>query len=146
MKAQLEEDLRKASLALANHRAAMARADAEVPPEVVGQRIAAANSAVSELESKLNALRAEDAPPPVSAEDMAAASKKLSTNLAAWASKKSIFKEVWDAVSENLDTKNPKDLFEEIGIETDEGAGVSLAELKSLLPSSRGFVGKVRRV
>ena len=55
-------------------------------------------------------------------------------------------------MSENLDTKNPKDLFEEIGVETDEGAGVSLAELKSLLPASRGGFGggggggKVRRV
>ena len=84
---------------------------------------------------------------------MAAASKKLSTNLAAWSSKKAVFKEVWDAVSENLDTRNPRDLFEEIGVETDEGAGVSLAELKSLLPPSRGFGGggggglaKVRRV
>ena len=139
-------------MALASHRAALARADAEVPPEVVGQRIAAANASISELEGKLSALRAEGAPPPVSAEDMAAAAKKLSTNLAAWSSKKAIFKEVWDAVSENLDTKNPKDLFEEIGVETDEGAGVSLAELKSLLPASRGGCGggggggKVRRV
>ena len=119
-----------------------------MPPEVVGQRIAAANSSISELEGKLAALRAEGAPPPVSAEDMAAAAKKLSTNLAAWSSKKAVFKEVWDAVSENMDTKNPKDLFEEIGVETDEGAGVSLAELRSLLPTSKGGapLGKVRRV
>ena len=116
----------------------------------MGQRIAAANASISELEAKLHALRADSAPPPVSAEDMAAASKKLSTTLAAWSSNKATFKEVWDAVTENLDTRNPKDLYEEIGIETDEGAGVSLAELKSLLPASRGGVGgvagKVRRV
>ena len=145
-KIQLEEELRAASLALATHRAALAKADAEVPPEVVGQRIAAANSSISELEGKLHALKAEGAPPPVSADDMAAATKKLSTNLAAWSSQKAIFKEVWDAVSENLDTKNPRDLYEEIGVETDEGAGVNLAELKTLLPTSRGLVGKLRRV
>ena len=66
--------------------------------------------------------------------------------MAAWSSQKAIFKEVWDAVSENLDTKNPRDLYEEIGVETDEGAGVNLAELKTLLPTSRGLVGKLRRV
>lgn len=80
---------------------------------------------------------------------MAAASKKLSSNLDAWAKRRSIFKEVWDAVSENLDTKNPKSLYEEIGVETDEAAGVSLPTLRALvLPAARagGVPAKVRKL
>jgi len=148
-KTALEEQLRSASLALATHKSALAKADAVIPPEVVGQRIAAANSKISELEAKLAGLRAEGAPPPVKAEDMAAASKRLSSNLDAWAKRRSVFKEVWDAVSENLDTKNPKSLFDEIGVDTDESAGVSLPTLRTLvLPAARasGVPSKLRKL
>lgn len=41
-----------------------------------------------------------------------------------------------DQVSENID-QNVKDVWEEIGVETDEAAGADLAALQLLLPSKR---------
>lgn len=41
-----------------------------------------------------------------------------------------------DQVSENID-QNARELWEDIGVETDEGAGADLAALQLLLPAKR---------
>lgn len=43
---------------------------------------------------------------------------------------------IWDAVSENIDGKQA-DIFEDIGIETDESVGESLSNLQKLLSQSK---------
>jgi hypothetical protein len=43
-----------------------------------------------------------------------------------------------DTISEGIDGKQ-SDLFEEMGVDSDEVAGVSLAELTALLPANKGI-------
>ncbi|GBG00211.1 hypothetical protein Rsub_12992 [Raphidocelis subcapitata] len=59
----------------------------------------------------------------------------------AWRKRRGIFRSIWDTISEGLEGKQA-DLFEEIGIETDEAAGVSWSELVEMLPKP----GKRRKV
>ena len=55
----------------------------------------------------------------------AAAEQSLGRCLGEWRRRRGIFRAVWDAVSEGMEGKQA-DLYEEIGVETDEAAGVSL--------------------
>lgn len=53
-----------------------------------------------------------------------------------WSRRRRIFMNIWDAVSENIDGKQA-DIFEDIGIETDESVGESLSNLQKLLSQSK---------
>ena len=78
--------------------------------------------------------------PQVSAADVAAADKALAAMVDAWQRRRRMFLNVWEAVSENIDGKQA-DLFEDIGIDTDEAVGEVLATYQKLLPQSK----KVKR-
>lgn len=53
-----------------------------------------------------------------------------------WACRRRIFKNIWDAISENMDEKQSS-VFEDIGIETDEACGEILATYQKLLTQSK---------
>lgn len=92
-----------------------------------------------ELEERAAPLRAGGAELVTPAE-RAAAEASLARCLAEWKRRRGVFRAVWDAVSEGIEGKQA-DLFEEIGVETDEAAGVSMQEVGSLLPSGGGGGG-----
>lgn len=56
----------------------------------------------------------------------------------AWRKRRTLFRTIWDTLSESLDGKQ-SELFEEMGVETDESAGVSYKEVEALLPKRRRF-------
>ena len=62
--------------------------------------------------------------------------KKYAEYSSAWRTRKSRFSTVWEQMTENMD-KNPKSLMEEIGIETDEGAGETLAKVEAMVKRPR---------
>jgi hypothetical protein len=74
--------------------------------------------------------------PRISASDIASSEAQLSKMLDAWACRRRIFRNIWDAVSENMDEKQSA-VFEDIGIETDEACGEILATYQKLLTQSK---------
>jgi 26S proteasome regulatory subunit, ATPase 3, interacting protein len=84
----------------------------------------------SALEEKLNVLR--NGATLVSAADVARIQAECVRMVDAWGRRKRSFRAVWDAVSENVDGKQ-SDIFEDMGVESDEAAGVLLAEYQKLV-------------
>jgi 26S proteasome regulatory subunit (ATPase 3-interacting protein) len=82
------------------------------------------------LDVKLQALRGGAAL--VSAADVAAAEKSFGAMLAAWARRRRVFLNIWGEVSQNMEGKE-SDLFEEMGVETDEAVGEALGDYQRLL-------------
>lgn len=79
---------------------------------------AALQREAEELDGKLAVLRNGEVEQ-ISPAEIKGVEKSIESCLTAWKSRKRIFKNVWDTVSENLNG-NQKDLFESIGIEEDE--------------------------
>ncbi|KIZ06400.1 hypothetical protein MNEG_1546 [Monoraphidium neglectum] len=70
----------------------------------------------------------------VTADERAAVEKAFVAAMDAWRKRRGIFRGIWDTISEGLEGKQA-DLFEEIGVDTDEAAGVSFGEISQLLPN-----------
>ena len=83
-----------------------------------------------ELETKLESLR--QGASLISSEDVATAEEIFSVAITAWTKYRRIFRSIWDTISENIDAKQ-SDLFEEIGIDTDETVGERLEDYQRLL-------------
>lgn len=79
---------------------------------------AALQREAEELDGKLAVLRNGEVKQ-ISPAEIKGVEKSIESCLTAWKSRKRVFKNVWDTVSENLNG-NQKDLFESIGIEEDE--------------------------
>jgi len=60
------------------------------------------------------------------------APQELTKCIIAWRKHRDIFRAAWDSISENIEGST-SELFEEIGVETDDAAGVSLREHEQLL-------------
>uniref|UniRef100_A0A061R3R7 Homologous-pairing protein 2 homolog n=1 Tax=Tetraselmis sp. GSL018 TaxID=582737 RepID=A0A061R3R7_9CHLO len=58
--------------------------------------------------------------------------QELTKCIIAWRKHRDIFRAAWDSISENIEGST-SELFEEIGVETDDAAGVSLREHEQLL-------------
>ncbi|CAL8468300.1 g7840 [Coccomyxa elongata] len=69
----------------------------------------------------------------VTAAERSAVEKAFAEAMDQWAKRKRMFRSIWDQVSENID-QNVKELWEEIGVESDEVADVDLAQMQQLLP------------
>ncbi|BDA43751.1 Homologous-pairing protein 2 homolog [Coccomyxa sp. Obi] len=69
----------------------------------------------------------------VTAAERSAVEKAFAEAMDHWAKRKRMFRSIWDQVSENID-QNVKELWEEIGVESDEVADVDLAQMQQLLP------------
>ncbi|KAI8609896.1 putative tbp-1 interacting protein [Chytriomyces sp. MP71] len=57
--------------------------------------------------------------------DKQKADKQLEVFRKHWRVRKALFRDAWNTISETLDRKKAKDMLEDMGIETDEAAGVS---------------------
>lgn len=65
-------------------------------------------------------------------EERKAIAEMYSEKLSQWRKRKRMFKDVWDAITENL-PKDLKEFKEELGLEYDEDVGVSLQSFSGLL-------------
>lgn len=74
----------------------------------------------------------------ISTSDIETAESELGKMLDHWARRRRIFLSIWDAVSENMDEKQ-SDIFEDIGVETDEACGEALSVYQKLLPQEKKF-------
>ena len=143
-KTQLQDAVTAAAARVAKLKAALATASAGPSPAEVSERLSAANAALPDLQKRVAALRGDGSAPRVSAADMAAAHKKAADAVSAWAKRRAAFKECWDAITENMD-RNLKSLFDEIGVETDEAAGVCLADVRVVVGTAGGGGNKMRK-
>ncbi|KAJ9529824.1 hypothetical protein QJQ45_022229 [Haematococcus lacustris] len=73
----------------------------------------------------------------VSAADKAAAEKALTTNLEHWRKRRSIFKNIWSTMSESIEGRKEAEVFEEMGVDTDEAVGADLKGLEGLAGAKR---------
>lgn len=80
----------------------------------------------------------------ISTSDIQNVESDLGKMLDHWARRRRIFRSIWDAVSENMDEKQ-SDLFEDIGIETDEACGEVLSVYQKLLPREKKFKSSVKQ-
>ncbi|XP_071690851.1 homologous-pairing protein 2 homolog [Rutidosis leptorrhynchoides] len=86
---------------------------------------------VKELEERLSKLR--EGVTLVSPEERKVVEKTFSDAVSHWRKRKRMFKDVWDAITENS-PKNPNEFKEELGVEYDEDIGVSLQSYATLMP------------
>ncbi|KAG2447820.1 hypothetical protein HYH02_007276 [Chlamydomonas schloesseri] len=120
-------ELKQLEAELSQLRSVLSEAEIARQTEELKKKLAADEKKLAMLES--NAVL-------ITAEERAAAEKALAKTLEAWRKRRSMFKNIWGAISENMDGKQA-DLFEEIGVETDEAAGADMAEAERLLPSNK---------
>jgi 26S proteasome regulatory subunit, ATPase 3, interacting protein len=87
------------------------------------------------LDKKLAVIRS-GAGPRISATDVANVEKGLATMVAEWSRRRRMFNNIWAAVSENIEGKQA-DLFEQMGVDTDEMVGEVLSNYQTLLPQNK---------
>ncbi|XP_072971458.1 homologous-pairing protein 2 homolog [Typha angustifolia] len=89
---------------------------------------------VQEMEEKLKKLR--NGVVLVKPEDKKVIEETYSDKVNQWRKRKRIFKDLWDAITENS-PKDPKDFKEDLGLEYDEDVGVSLQSYNDLMNLSK---------
>ncbi|KAF5745278.1 ous-pairing protein 2 [Tripterygium wilfordii] len=98
--------------------------------EQIVEKKAELGKEVKEMEDKLMKLRGGVTL--VRPEDRKAVEEIYSEKISQWRKRKRMFKDLWDAITENS-PKDIKEFKEELGIEYDEDAGVSLQSYSDLL-------------
>ncbi|XP_042519785.1 homologous-pairing protein 2 homolog [Macadamia integrifolia] len=89
---------------------------------------------VEEMEKKLKKLR--EGVTLVRPEDRKVIEKAYFEKINQWRKRKRMFKDLWDAITENS-PKDLKEFKEELGLEYDEDAGVSLQSFSDLMPNGK---------
>ncbi|XP_078444196.1 tat-binding protein 1(Tbp-1)-interacting protein (TBPIP) [Wolffia australiana] len=131
---QLQEDLN-------THKKSIAEVEAEI-------RVLQSNLTLGEINSRESKLKAEveemqnklkilsEGTELVNPEEKKLLEETFVEKMNQWRRRKKIFKELWDAITENS-PKDLQELKEELGIEYDEDVGVSFQSFSELLPSSK---------
>ncbi|KAJ1655915.1 hypothetical protein IWQ61_004420 [Dispira simplex] len=91
--------------------------------EQLEKRIAELTAENEEFEERLEVLRSGDNR--MSAEDKERIDKAYDEYRKYWKKRKSMFKDIFDTITEHM-PKKPREFMEEVGIETDEDAGVDI--------------------
>ncbi|XP_020699129.1 homologous-pairing protein 2 homolog [Dendrobium catenatum] len=89
---------------------------------------------VNEMEAKLKKLR--DGVILVKPEEKKVIEQTFSEKMNHWRKRKRIFKDLWDAITENS-PKDAKEFKEELGLEYDEDVGVSLQSYSELMNANK---------
>jgi 26S proteasome regulatory subunit (ATPase 3-interacting protein) len=113
----------------------MAASSASLSVEQLQDKFASLQEQSETLNKKLAAHRS-GAGPKVSASDVSAAETKLQRMLDVWAKRRRTFMNLWSEMSENIEGKQA-DIFEDIGVDTDEAIGESLEMYRKLLASNK---------
>ncbi|GAV59192.1 TBPIP domain-containing protein [Cephalotus follicularis] len=134
---QMKEENTKLQGQLAEQKRAISEVEGEIRTlqsnltlEQIRKKEAKLKEEVSEIEDKLVKLRRGVAL--VRPEDRKAVENIYSDKISQWRKRKRMFKELWDAITENS-SKDLKEFKEELGIENDEDLGVSLQSFSDLL-------------
>ncbi|GLC39525.1 Homologous-pairing protein 2 [Pleodorina starrii] len=131
---ELQQQCQKEAVECKQLESELAQLRSALSEEEIARQTAEVTKKLADDEAKLKMLKAGSVL--VTAEERAAVEKTLLTNLDWWRKRRGMFKNIWSAISEGLDGKQA-DLFEEIGIETDEAAGADMAEVERLMPKKR---------
>ncbi|KGN52066.1 homologous-pairing protein 2 homolog [Cucumis sativus] len=138
---QMKEANAKLQKQLGEHKKAISQVEEEIRTlqsnltlEQMREKEAMLRMEVKELEEKLEVLRRGVTL--VSPEDRKAIEQIYSEKLSQWRKRKRMFKDIWDAITENS-SKDLKEFKEELGIEYDEDVGVNLQSFSDMLPQNR---------
>ncbi|XP_058193952.1 homologous-pairing protein 2 homolog [Rhododendron vialii] len=127
---QMKDENTKLQEKLSEQRRAISEVEGEIKAlqsnltlEQILAKEASLRKQVEEMEDKLTKMRGGVTL--VSPEERKAVEAMYTDTISQWRRRKRMFKDVWDAITENS-PKNLKDFKEELGIEYDEDVGVSL--------------------
>ncbi|KAG2490050.1 hypothetical protein HYH03_011515 [Edaphochlamys debaryana] len=129
---ELHEQYQQEAVAVKRLEAELAQLRNALSQEEIDRQTAELTKKLAHDEAKLEQLQAGAVL--ITPEERAEVEKRLRMCLDAWRKRRGMFKNIWSAISEGLDGKQ-KDLYDEIGIDTDEAAGVDFGEVERLLPA-----------
>lgn len=132
--AKLQEELQDQKKAIHETEAEIRGLQSNLTLEDIVAKQAKLRSEVSEMEAKLKKLRSGVVL--VKPEDKKVIEETYSEKLNQWRKRKRMFKELWDAITENS-PKNLKEFKEELGLEYDEDVGVSLQAFAELINTNK---------
>ncbi|KAJ3697708.1 hypothetical protein LUZ61_001413 [Rhynchospora tenuis] len=143
--AQELDEMKKQNAELQEELAAQKKATSEVEAEIrtlqsnltleeINAKQAKLKSEVKEMEEKLKKLQSGVVL--VKPEDKKAIEDSFHEKVNQWRKRKRMFKEIWDAITENS-PKDQKEFKEELGLEYDEDVGVILQSYAELLNSNK---------
>ncbi|KAJ4755662.1 hypothetical protein LUZ62_090067 [Rhynchospora pubera] len=143
--AQELDEMKKQNAELQEELAAQKKATSEVEAEIrtlqsnltleeINSKQAKLKSEVKEMEEKLKKLQSGVVL--VKPEDKKAIEDSFHEKVNQWRKRKRMFKEIWDAITENS-PKDQKEFKEELGLEYDEDVGVILQSYTELLNSNK---------
>ncbi|KAI4357840.1 hypothetical protein L6164_001763 [Bauhinia variegata] len=128
--AKLQQQLDAQKKAISEVEAEIKALQSNLTLEHIREREAKLRIEVEEMENKLGKLRGGVTL--VRPEERKVVEEMYSEKLSQWRRRRRMFKDIWDAITENS-PKDPKEFKEEIGIEYDEDVGVSLQSFSDLL-------------
>ncbi|KAL2347561.1 hypothetical protein Fmac_001561 [Flemingia macrophylla] len=128
--AQLQKQLHDQKKAIAEVESEIKSLQSNLTLEQIFEREVNLRLEVQEMEEKLTKLRGGVTL--VKPEERNAVEDMLSDTISQWRKRKRMFKDLWDALTENS-PKDPKEFKEELGIEYDEDVGVSLQSYNDLI-------------
>ncbi|KAJ4710543.1 homologous-pairing protein 2-like [Melia azedarach] len=127
---QLQEQLEEQKKAISKVEAEIKTLQSNLTLEQILEKEANLRKEVKEMENKLAKLRTGVTL--VKPEDRKAVEEMYLDKLSQWRKRKRMFRDVWDAITENS-PKDLKEFKEELGIEYDEDVGVTLQSFSDLV-------------
>ncbi|EYU40879.1 hypothetical protein ABFS82_12G079400 [Erythranthe guttata] len=132
--AKLQEQLAEGKKAIAEVEGEIKALQTNLTLEEIHARQIQLGDEVNQMEERLIKLR--QGVTLVTPEERQAVEKIYTNMINQWRRRKRMFKDVWDAITENS-PKNPKEFKEELGVEYDEDVGVSLQSFGELVQTGR---------
>ncbi|KAL7091040.1 hypothetical protein ACP275_12G080400 [Erythranthe tilingii] len=132
--AKLQEQLSEGKKAIAEVEGEIKALQTNLTLEEIHARQIQLGDEVNQMEERLIKLR--QGVTLVTPEERQAVEKIYTNMINQWRRRKRMFKDVWDAITENS-PKNPKEFKEELGVEYDEDVGVSLQSFGELVQTGR---------
>ncbi|KAL8035205.1 hypothetical protein ABFX02_12G082300 [Erythranthe guttata] len=132
--AKLQEQLAEGKKAIAEVEGEIKALQTNLTLEEIHARQIQLGDEVNQMEERLIKLR--QGVTLVTPEERQAVEKIYTNMINQWRRRKRMFKDVWDAITENS-PKNPKEFKEELGVEYDEDVGVSLQSFGELVQTNR---------
>ncbi|XP_010528052.1 PREDICTED: homologous-pairing protein 2 homolog [Tarenaya hassleriana] len=132
--AKLQDQLQEQKKAISEVESEIRSLQSNLTLEEIQEKDAKLSKEVKEMEQKLDKLRGGITL--VRPEDKKAVEEMYSDKINQWRRRKRMFKDIWDAITENS-PKDLKEFKEELGIEYDEDVGVNLQSFSDLLQNGK---------
>ncbi|PKA53560.1 Homologous-pairing protein 2 like [Apostasia shenzhenica] len=131
---KLQEEINSQKKAISEIEAEIRALQSNLTMEEIWSKQAKLQAEVCEMEEKLGKLR--DGVVLVKPEDKKLIEEAFCEKMNQWRKRKRIFKDLWDAITENS-PKNMKEFKEELGLEYDEDVGVCLQSYAELVNGNK---------